>query len=165
MIDLKIDKRKNIYTILLQPNRSISWKNNLIFFLIISFTCLMIAILFAIVGAPYILPFAGLEILLVGGCVYLVANKVKKNEIIILTPHKLIIHRGSYNRREVKEYFRLWAQVEIEKPIHPWYPLHILIASKGEKVPIGDFLTEEEKFELIERMEEIILHFRSLEFS
>jgi len=165
MIDLKIDKRKNIYTILLHPNRSFSWKNNLIFLAIISFTCLTIAVLFAFVGAPYILPFAGLEILLVGGCVYLVANKIKKNEIITLTPNKLIIQRGSFNRREVKEYFRLWAQVEIERSTHPWYPLHILIASKGEKVPIGDFLTEEEKFELIKRMEEIIFHFRSLEFS
>jgi len=82
-----------------------------------------------------------------------------------LTPDKLVIERGSYNLRENKEFFRLWTQIEIEKSTHPWYPLHILIASKGERIPIGDFLTEEEKLELIGKMEEIILFFKQQEFS
>ena len=96
-------------------------------------------------------------------CVYLVANKSKKNEILTLTPEKLVVERGSYNSREVIEYIRLWTQVEIEKTIHPWYPLHLVIASKGERVPIGDFLNEEEKLELIDKMEEIILSLRGKE--
>ena len=37
---------------------------------------------------------------------------------------------------------------------NPWYPLILVIASKGERVPIGDFLNEEEKLELIDRIEE-----------
>jgi len=165
MVNLKIDAKRNIYTILLQPNRSISWKNNLMFIGVIFFSCFLIASLLAIAGASYILPFAGLEVLLVFICVYLVAIKTKKNEIIILTPDKLVIERGSYNLRENKEFFRLWTQIEIEKSTHPWYPLHILIASKGERIPIGDFLTEEEKLELIGKMEEIILFFKQQEFS
>tara|TARA_B110000014_G_scaffold258716_1_gene245269 strand:+ start:2257 stop:2760 length:504 start_codon:yes stop_codon:yes gene_type:complete len=163
MINLKIDAKKNIYRILLQPNRSMTWKNNLIFLLVIFVTCFLIATLFAFAGATLILPFAGLEVLLVVICVYLVANKSKKNEILTLTPEKLVVERGSYNSREVIEYIRLWTQVEIEKPIHPWYPLHLVIASKGERVPIGDFLNEEEKLELIDKMEEIILSLRGKE--
>jgi uncharacterized membrane protein len=46
--------------------------------------------------------------------------------------------------------------VVVEKPKHPWYPAHIHITSKGEKVPIGDFLTEEEKLSLVENLRNII---------
>ena len=165
MIDLKIDAKNDIYKILLQPNRSMTWKNNLFFLSVIFVTCFLIAILFAVAGAPLILPFAGLEVLLVVVCVYLVGNKLKKNEIITLTREKLVVERGSNSSKEVKEYIRLWTQIEIEKPIHPWYPLILVIASKGERVPIGDFLNEEEKLELIDRIEEIILHLRELENS
>ncbi len=44
----------------------------------------------------------------------------------------------------------------VEKPKHPWYPAHILITSKGERVPVGDFLTENEKFTLVENLRTII---------
>ena len=106
-----------------------------------------------------------MEVLLVVVCVYLVGNKLKNNEIITLTREKLVVERGSNSSKEVKEYICLWTQIEIEKPIHPWHPLILVIASKGERVPIGDFLNEEEKLELIDRIEEIILHLRELENS
>ncbi len=44
----------------------------------------------------------------------------------------------------------------IEYRLHPWYPAHILVASKGERIPIGSFLTQEEKNTLVERLREII---------
>ena len=50
----------------------------------------------------------------------------------------------------------VWAYVVVEKPTHPWYPAHILITSKGERVPVGYFLTENEKFSLVENLRTII---------
>ena len=42
----------------------------------------------------------------------------------------------------------------LSRPSHRWYPLQIVeISSKGEKIPIGEFLTEEEKEELIEMLQ------------
>jgi uncharacterized membrane protein len=34
------------------------------------------------------------------------------------------------------------------------------VSSKGERVPIGDFLTEDEKEELVENLERIILELK-----
>ena len=68
----------NTFRLTLKPNRSISWKGNLIFLLLISTPILIIAFGFLYVGAPIILPFAGLEILIVLFASYYVYQKTNK---------------------------------------------------------------------------------------
>ena len=91
MVKIENNLEDNIYRILLRPNQSSDWKSSLIFILIIAFTCLSIGIGFALAGATMILPFAGLEILFVGICVYLVMKNTYKQEVITLTKETLKI--------------------------------------------------------------------------
>ena len=72
MVKIETNIEDNIHRILLRPNQSSDWKTSLLFILIIAFTCLTIGIGFALAGATMILPFAGLEIIFVAICVYLV---------------------------------------------------------------------------------------------
>ena len=156
MIKIQSNKENNFHRILIRPNQSISWKSGLVFVLVIAFTCLSIGLGFAYVGATLILPFAGLEVIFVGICTYLVLNKTSQQEVITLSKDKLIIEKGAYRLKEVWEYFRLWSYITVERPQHPWYPAHIVVTSKGERVPLGDFLTEQEKEELVSSLESII---------
>ena len=156
MIKIQSNKENNFHRILIKPNQSISWKSGLVFVLVIAFTCLSIGLGFAYVGATLILPFAGLEVLFVGICTYLVLNKTSQQEVITLSKDKLIIEKGAYRLKKVWEYFRLWSYITVERPQHPWYPAHIVVTSKGERVPLGDFLTEQEKEELVSSLESII---------
>ena len=156
MVKVESNIEENIHRILLRPNQSTSWETSLLFVSVIAFTCLAIGIGFAFAGATMILPFAGLEVLFVGVCVYLVMKKTYKQEVITLTKEKLKIEKGAGKIDQVWEYFRMWSYVSVEKPEHPWYPAHIVIRSKGERVPIGDFLNEEEKEDLVISLEKII---------
>ena len=156
MIQIESNKKESLFRITLTPNKSLSWKSNILFILAISVTCGVIGIAFYIAGAFLILPFAGLEFILVGTCVYLVVQRSYKQEIITLTPEKLKIEKGISKPNQFWEYFRIWAFVVVEKPKHPWYPAHIVITSKGERVPIGDFLTEKEKLDLVDKLRNII---------
>ena len=156
MVKVESNIEENIHRILLRPNQSTSWKTSLLFVSVIAFTCLAIGIGFAFAGATMILPFAGLEVLFVGVCVYLVMKKTYKQEVITLTKEKLKIEKGAGKIDQVWEYFRMWSYVSVEKPEHPWYPAHIVIRSKGERVPIGDFLNEEEKEDLVISLDKII---------
>ena len=137
MIKIQSNKENNFHLILLRPNQSISWKSGLVFMLVIAFTCLSIGLGFAYVGATLILPFAGLEVIFVGICTYLVLNKTSQQEVITLSKDKLIIEKGAYRLKKVWEYFRLWSYITVERPQHPWYPAHIVVTSKGERVPLG----------------------------
>ena len=160
MIKIQSNKENNFHRILIKPNQSISWKSGLVFVLVIAFTCLSIGLGFAYVGATLILPFAGLEVIFVGICTYLVLNKTSQQEVITLSKDRLIIEKGAYKLKKVWEYFRLWSYITVERPQHPWYPAHIVVTSKGERVPLGDFLTEQEKEELVSSLESIINGFR-----
>lgn len=156
MVKIENNAQDSIYRILLRPNRSTDWKTNLLFISVIAFTCLTIGIGFALAGATMILPFAGLEIIFVATCVYLVMKNTYKQEVITLTKEKLKIEKGAGKIDQVWEYFRMWSFVSVERPEHPWYPAHIIVSSKGERVPIGDFLNEDEKEELVKNLERII---------
>ena len=156
MVKIESNKEKDLHRILIRPNQSISWKSSIVFILVIALTCLTIGLGFAYVGATLILPFAGLEVLFVGICVYLVLNKTSQQEVITLSKDKLIIEKGAYRIKQVWEYFRLWSYISVERPRHPWYPAHIVVTSKGERVPLGDFLNEQEKEELVSNLENII---------
>ena len=156
MVKIENNAQDSIYRILLRPNRSTDWKTSLLFIFVIAFTCLTIGIGFALAGATMILPFAGLEIIFVATCVYLVMKNTYKQEVITLTKEKLKIEKGAGKIDQVWEYFRMWSFVSVERPEHPWYPAHIVVSSKGERVPIGDFLNEDEKEELVKNLERII---------
>tara|TARA_B100000925_G_C21972114_1_gene458366 strand:+ start:997 stop:1479 length:483 start_codon:yes stop_codon:yes gene_type:complete len=156
MVKIENNSEEGLYRILLRPNQSTDWKSSLIFISIIAFTCLTIGIGFALAGATMILPFAGLEILFVATCVYLVMKQTYKQEVITLTKEKLTIAKGAGKIDQEWEYFRMWSFISVERPEHPWYPAHIIVSSKGERVPIGDFLNEDEKEELVKNLERII---------
>ncbi|MFL2693221.1 MAG: DUF2244 domain-containing protein [Gammaproteobacteria bacterium] len=156
MVKIENNTEENTYRILLRPNQSTDWKTSIIFISIIAITCLAIGIGFAFAGATMILPFAGLEVIFVGVCVYLVMKKTYKQEVITLTQETLKIEKGEGKIDQVWEYFRMWSFVSVERPQHPWYPAHIVVTSKGERVPIGDFLNEDEKEELVSNLERII---------
>lgn len=156
MVKIENNTEENTYRILLRPNQSTDWKTSIIFISIIAITCLAIGIGFAFAGATMILPFAGLEVIFVGVCVYLVMKKTYKQEVITLTQETLKIEKGGGKIDQVWEYFRMWSFVSVERPQHPWYPAHIVVTSKGERVPIGDFLNEDEKEELVSNLERII---------
>ena len=156
MVKIETNSEECTHSILLRPNQSTDWKSSLLFIFIIAFTCLSIGIGFAFAGAIMILPFAGLEVLFVGYCLYLVMKKTYKQEVITLTKEKLKIEKGEGKINQVWEYYRMWSVVSVERPEHPWYPAHIVVTSKGERVPIGDFLTEDEKEDLVNNLERII---------
>ena len=111
MVKIENNAQDSIYRILLRPNRSTDWKTSLLFISVIAFTCLTIGIGFALAGATMILPFAGLEIIFVATCVYLVMKNTYKQEVITLTKEKLKIEKGAGKIDHVWEYFRVWSFV------------------------------------------------------
>ena len=94
MVKINSSNEETLFTITLEPNRSLDWKYSLVFIFIIAITCLSVGFAFYFVGATLILPFAGLEILLVAICVYFVMNQSYQKEVIILSTEKLRIEKG-----------------------------------------------------------------------
>ncbi|MEL0243180.1 MAG: DUF2244 domain-containing protein [Gammaproteobacteria bacterium] len=105
-----------------------------------------------------------MEILVVTIAIWYISKRNNRQEFIKLSFDKIIIEKGIKKPEIFKELIRQWSYVFIERPSHRWYPLQIVISSKGEKIPIGEFLTEEEKEELIEMLQSHIEDLRVHEF-
>ena len=82
--------------LILSPNRSMSWQTNKRILLAMFLVNMLIALGWTAMGAWMVLPFAGLEILLVGIGMYYVSWKLSFKEILILEADSLIIQKGVY---------------------------------------------------------------------
>ncbi len=126
----------------LRPNKSSSLRQNVLFFGMLSLICITFGVGFFIVGAPLILPFAGLEILALITIIKL--NRDWSNQLQILTIDKL--HVKITNNKRKKIYDRFLSKFLIQEKNGAKV---ILLQSHKEQIEIGRFLTADEKDELI----------------
>ena len=136
-------KNKNDkFYIELRPNKSSSFRQNVLFFGMLSLICITFGVGFFIVGAPLILPFAGLEILVLITIIKL--NRDWSNQLQILAIDKL--HVKITNNERNKIYDRFLSKFLIQEKNGAKV---ILLQSHKEQIEIGRFLTADEKDELI----------------
>ena len=136
-------KNKNDkFYIELRPNKSSSLRQNVLFFCMLSLICITFGVGFFIVGAPLILPFAGLEILALITIIKL--NRDWSNQLQILAIDKL--HVKITNNKRKKIYDRFLSKFLIQEKNGAKV---ILLQSHKEQIEIGRFLTADEKDELI----------------
>lgn len=136
-------KNKNDkFYIELRPNKSSSLRQNLLFFGMLSLICITFGVGFFIVGAPLILPFAGLEIFALITIIKL--NRDWSNQLQILAIDKL--HVKITNNKRKKIYDRFLSKFLIQEKNGAKV---ILLQSRKEQIEIGRFLTADEKDELI----------------
>lgn len=136
-------KNKNDkFYIELRPNKSSSLRQNVLFFGMLSLICITFGVGFFIVGAPLILPFAGLEILALITIIKL--NRDWSNQLQILTIDKL--HVKITNNKRKKIYDRFLSKFLVQEKNGAKV---ILLQSHKEQIEIGRFLTADEKDELI----------------
>ena len=129
----------NGYRLSLMPNSSISWQGSLLFLALISFPISIIGITFFFYGAPIILPFAGLEILIVGTALYVVFKKSSKKEVITLTREKLTIEKGRFRPDSVSEFIREWSYVLLKNLLIIGIQLKLLYLPREKKFLSGIF--------------------------
>jgi uncharacterized membrane protein len=140
MIKKKITKNTMLLT--LTPNKSSTVKQNLIFFGFLSVLCLTFAIGFFVLGATMILPFAGLEIMLLFIILKANRNWLNQSEKIHLDKLYVKLEKGK-NDLTFDRFLSKFSIVDHKTK------KRIFITGNNKKVEIGSFLNEEEIEELI----------------
>lgn len=151
-----------IRRLVIAPNRSMSWRQTVWFFVSIGAVTLGVASAFAALGLWMILPFAGLELLALGTCLYLVALRGDRREVVSVTSDQVKVEKGRIRRLgaaggpETNEAVsRHWARVRCASVAGG--PTRLLICASGRHIEVGEFLAEEEKQVLAERIRAIIV--------
>ena len=133
---------KDALSLTLTPNKSSTVQQNLIFFGFLSVLCLTFAIGFFVLGATMILPFAGLEIMLLFIILRVNRNWLNKSEKIYLDKLYVKLEKGK-NDITFDRFLSKFSVVDHKTK------KRIFITGNNQKVEIGSFLNEEEIEELI----------------
>ncbi|MDH5764476.1 MAG: DUF2244 domain-containing protein [Gammaproteobacteria bacterium] len=163
MVTVSIQENGYNGHILLEPNLSLSWKTNTRIFFVICLITLLIAIHFYRIGGWLVLPFSGLELLLICISVYLFFQRNNHCEVITFTDDKVVIEKGKNSPEKSWEYPRHWSKIYIKE--HGLYDIpKVSIKSHGNEMEIGSFLGYKEKLLFIKTLKKLTTEFQSYDW-
>jgi len=158
---IKIEETtENNFLIEISPNYSLRGWNRIIFLGSLAFICLSIGIFFLIMGAGLVLPFAGLEVILVLTCFYLSFRWSQQKEIIYISNEKIKLEKGRLIKEKTWEEFRSFVVLEVERNQHN--SDEFFFQSKGKRFYFGSFLNDEDKLILKNELKRIINQLNTL---
>ena len=148
LVARQVDNFQGSSRFLIRPNRSLPWRGVVRFYIGMVMVSFGIAIAFALKGAWLILPFAGLEMLVLGAALYVVARRGCCWQVVsIHGDHIEVVDHDSKSKRQ-QTFIRAWAQVKLEQARINGYPSRLTIRSHGRAIEIGGYLADEEKQQL-----------------
>lgn len=133
---------------ILRPNHSLSWKASKLWFATIAGVVLAVALAFTLSGLWPILPFAGLELALLGYCFYRCAVNAQNCEVITVDTKVVKVEKGRRRPEDRWDLPRPWAAVAIERHGVRGHPSRLFLRSHGRRVELGTFLNEDERRDL-----------------
>ncbi|MFT4634589.1 MAG: putative membrane protein [Arenicella sp.] len=149
---VNFEKQNDIQRLVITANRSMSWQQNKRILAFMFCVNMAIALGWAAMGAWMILPFAGLEIALVGLGMYYVSWKLSFKEIIIIEGDSLILQKGIYMPKQQWQW-QLGSTTLIKQPSR--YRMSapaLFLKHLNQTVEIGSALNRNEKKELREHL-------------
>lgn len=156
---INIDKLNSdrAYRFILSPNCSISWRELVLFYLFICGVIAAIGIFFTLQGYWLVLPFSGLEMLVLGGAFYLTSRKVHRREVITLNRDSVRIEKGVQRVDKFWEFEAAGTRL-IEEPSGSRHtPQRLVLGAYGTYVEVGEFLDDLEKDELAFQLKDCII--------
>lgn len=148
MVELRKQQATEDQQFLIRPNQSLSCKGAMVFVVFMCCASFAVAGWFAALGAWMVLPFAGLEMLVLGIGVYACFNDGCREERITLSEDELRVERTQRRKNQVWVFQPYWARVVMWRDVKSWYPSRLFIRSHGRAVEVGSWLTEIEREQL-----------------
>jgi len=133
----------------LLPNRSATWLQTKWVVAVIGCVSLSIGLFWALRGAWVILPFAGLEVFLLGFFAYRVCYFSYHQQVITIEPQQIRVEWGHHQPKRNWTFERDSSEFQIKRPAHSLSPAEIFIQDKDRGLRIGSLLNQEDTEQLI----------------
>ena len=133
---------------IIKPNSSLSWQGNKIFFFILFFLSFVIAFSFAMAGMWLIIPFTGLEMILLGAALAYCYIKNSQYEVVKIDDDNVSVSLIKLRTKKVIGCKKYWAKFVLNKPRLRGYPHKLVLRSAGREMEIGALLTDDERIKL-----------------
>ena len=138
------------------PNCSLSPRSALLFFGGICFVSFAVAGFWAARGFWPVVPFAGLEMILLGWALRASLRRRHHRETITVSDADVRVESRDASHYVEVVFPRHWARVKLRRPDSPLHPSCLTIESHGRRCEVGSFLTEQERRGLAQRLTRLI---------
>lgn len=130
------------HVLVVEPNRNLSWKATkwVMFF----FACCLfiVAAYFTSVGAWLVIPFAGIEFIVIGTALYQQCCYAHQKQIISIDDNAVSV---SEKGRQLISIPKPWLKIVHKHDPHGWYSSRLYIGAHGRFVELGKYLIESER--------------------
>lgn len=126
---------------------------------------MLIAGSFALLGYWPILPFAGLELAVLGWGLVISLRRGQHREVIQVDPSRIMVEQSRGRQQLLHDFQTPWTWVELVPSRNRGWPSRLVLNSMGRQVEIGQFLTEPERKGLARRLGTVIGPGQQLRFA
>lgn len=156
MVEARINPQQAGGHIILSPNMSVRWSDNVLFLYVVCSLAVLIGMSFSLLGMWLVLPFTGLEVLALIAVVYYVAHKCRRLEVIRVEDGCVQVEQGSTEPHTSWRSDLFWSRLIVGPQERPWHPLRIYLRGRHDQIEIGAFLNEDDKRILIQELRQFI---------
>lgn len=137
---------------ILLPNASLNRRQAKLLLSLVGLGMTLIGGGFAWAGAWPVLPFAGMELGLLGYGLNWSMRQSAVRELIAIDPVKVKIERIIDGNKICHEFYRAWVQLTWEQSRTLGQPSRLFLGSHGKRIEVGAFLISEEKAVLMKAL-------------
>lgn len=141
------------FEIVARPNSSLTAKGRVYAVMIIATISLVVAIAFSLIGAWFVLPFAGLELVGIGFAFYFIHCHSQDYESIVIFGDEVSVEKRSYKAVSKMVFNRYWAKVFLR--MMPSGDQLLLLRSHGKEIDFGrSYMTNDQRLDLAKQLKE-----------
>ena len=140
----------------IRPNRSMSSRNLVVMVICMTVVCLTIALSFFSLGLWLVLPFAGLEIFIIGVIVGYTIHRSKDYEIILVDDKHVMVTISEGGQVIQDKFERYWARVSFESNTTRLQPSRLKIGSHGRFIEVAKGTTDEARADLARHLKQAL---------
>ena len=133
--------------ITLLPNRSASMRQTKVLIIAVSVFVLIIGLGWGLMGAPLVLPFAGLDVFLFAYFMHKVCNATYEKQVITINDERVLIQSGKQSIEHTAKFERPSAYIVVAEPNIPSEPIVLSLSDSKSRFELGQFLSHRDKAE------------------
>lgn len=145
MVTRQVNSETGNTQIVVRANKSMSWRANVILAACLGGLSAIFGGVIASFGFWMVLPFAGLEFLMVYFCLSKAYRRLGYTEVISVRGDTLLVESGYDNPVATSELPSLWTKVNFEDPPSAFEVGRLWLQCSGKTLEIGHALNKEEK--------------------
>lgn len=158
---VKIKRKDNLLILTLQPNRSANWRQNQKMILVISGFVMLVAIIWSMMGAWLILPFAGIEVGVLAFFMYRASYSTYQKQIITIGGEQVLFEAGVYYPKCCYAFSKNKLLVNTTEAKTEFEQTQISLQDDQQSIDVGQFLNQTDRIATLAYLKKANLHIHS----